>query len=83
MAVELVRRAQLHRVAARGREDSRHRAPRTPARGHLEGRDRAPGQHDTIVHTSKPGIVIGKQSANVDRMRKLLEGQPSPAARST
>jgi small subunit ribosomal protein S3 len=37
--------------------------------------ERQANKVDVTVHTSKPGIVIGKQGANVDRMRKLLEGQ--------
>ena len=37
--------------------------------------ERAANKVDITLHTSKPGIVIGKQGANVDRMRKLLEGQ--------
>ena len=28
---------------------------------------------DVTLYTSKPGIVIGKQGSNVDRLRKLLE----------
>ena len=37
--------------------------------------ERQANKVDVAVHTSKPGIVIGKQGANVDRMRKLLEGE--------
>src|SRR5215217_5155212 len=28
---------------------------------------------DVTLHTSKPGIVIGKQGANVERLRQMLE----------
>jgi small subunit ribosomal protein S3 len=37
--------------------------------------ERQANKVDVTVYTSKPGIVIGKQGANVDRIRKLLEGQ--------
>ncbi|HEY8602507.1 MAG TPA: 30S ribosomal protein S3 [Thermomicrobiales bacterium] len=37
--------------------------------------ERQANKVDVAVYTSKPGIVIGKQGANVDRIRKLLEGQ--------
>jgi small subunit ribosomal protein S3 len=37
--------------------------------------ERSANKVDVAVHTSKPGIVIGKQGANVDRLRKLLEGK--------
>ena len=37
--------------------------------------ERSVNKVEVAVHTSKPGIVIGKQGANVDRLRKLLEGQ--------
>lgn len=35
--------------------------------------ERAANKVDVTLHTSKPGIVIGKQGANVDRLRKMLE----------
>lgn len=35
--------------------------------------ERAANKVDVTLFTSKPGIVIGKQGANVDRLRKLLE----------
>lgn len=35
--------------------------------------ERSANKVDVAIFTSKPGIVIGKQGANVDRMRKLLE----------
>lgn len=35
--------------------------------------ERQANKVDITIHTSKPGIVIGKQGANVDRLRKLLE----------
>ncbi len=37
--------------------------------------ERQANKVDVTVYTSKPGIVIGKQGANVDRIRKLLEEQ--------
>jgi len=37
--------------------------------------ERSANKVDVAIHTSKPGIVIGKQGANVDRMRKLLESE--------
>jgi small subunit ribosomal protein S3 len=37
--------------------------------------ERQANKVDVTVHTSKPGIVIGKQGANVDRIRKMLEAQ--------
>ncbi|MGN6758549.1 MAG: 30S ribosomal protein S3, partial [Thermomicrobiales bacterium] len=37
--------------------------------------ERLANKVDVTVYTSKPGIVIGKQGANVDRIRKLLETQ--------
>jgi small subunit ribosomal protein S3 len=30
---------------------------------------------DVTLHTSKPGIVIGKQGANVERLRQMLENE--------
>jgi small subunit ribosomal protein S3 len=35
--------------------------------------ERSANKVEVAIHTSKPGIVIGKQGANVDRLRKLLE----------
>ena len=35
--------------------------------------ERALNKVDVTLHTSKPGIVIGKQGANVERLRALLE----------
>lgn len=35
--------------------------------------ERAANKVDVTLHTSKPGIVIGKQGANVERIRQLLE----------
>jgi small subunit ribosomal protein S3 len=35
--------------------------------------ERAANKVDVTLYTSKPGIVIGKQGSNVDRIRKLLE----------
>jgi len=37
--------------------------------------ERQANKVDVTVYTSKPGIVIGKQGANVDRIRKMLESQ--------
>lgn len=35
--------------------------------------ERAANKVDVTLHTSKPGIVIGKQGSNVERLRQLLE----------
>lgn len=35
--------------------------------------ERSANRVDVTLHTSKPGIVIGKQGANVERIRQLLE----------
>lgn len=35
--------------------------------------ERAANRIEVTVHTSKPGIVIGKQGANVERLRQMLE----------
>lgn len=35
--------------------------------------ERAANRIEVTIHTSKPGIVIGKQGANVERIRQLLE----------
>lgn len=35
--------------------------------------ERAANKVDVTLHTSKPGIVIGRQGANVERIRQLLE----------
>jgi small subunit ribosomal protein S3 len=35
--------------------------------------ERAANRIEVTVHTSKPGIVIGKQGSNVERLRQLLE----------
>ncbi len=35
--------------------------------------ERAANKVDVTLHTAKPGIVIGKQGANVDRLRNQLE----------
>ncbi|MEJ7762725.1 MAG: 30S ribosomal protein S3 [Thermomicrobiales bacterium] len=37
--------------------------------------ERAANRVDVTLFTSKPGIVIGKQGANVERIRKMLETQ--------
>jgi small subunit ribosomal protein S3 len=35
--------------------------------------ERAANKVDVTLHTSKPGIVIGRQGANVERIRQMLE----------
>ncbi|MBX6340954.1 MAG: 30S ribosomal protein S3 [Thermomicrobiaceae bacterium] len=35
--------------------------------------ERSANRIEVTIHTSKPGIVIGKQGANVERLRQLLE----------
>lgn len=35
--------------------------------------ERSANRVEVAIHTSKPGIVIGKQGANVERLRQLLE----------
>lgn len=35
--------------------------------------ERAANKVDVTLHTAKPGIVIGKQGANVERIRQLIE----------
>jgi len=35
--------------------------------------ERSANKVDVTLHTSKPGIVIGKQGSNVERIRQLLE----------
>jgi len=35
--------------------------------------ERSANRVDATLHTSKPGIVIGKQGANVERIRQMLE----------
>jgi small subunit ribosomal protein S3 len=35
--------------------------------------ERAANRIEVTVHTSKPGIVIGKQGSNVERLRQMLE----------
>ncbi len=35
--------------------------------------ERSANKVDVTLHTSKPGIVIGKQGANVERIRQMLE----------
>ena len=35
--------------------------------------ERAANRIDVTLHTSKPGIVIGKQGANVERLRQVVE----------
>lgn len=37
--------------------------------------DRLPNQLKVRIHTSKPGLVIGKRGAGVDQLRKRLEAQ--------
>jgi small subunit ribosomal protein S3 len=37
--------------------------------------ERAANRIEVTVHTSKPGIVIGKQGANVERLRQMLEAK--------
>ncbi len=39
--------------------------------------ERAANKVDVTLHTSKPGIVIGKQGANVERLRGMLEKELS------
>jgi len=36
---------------------------------------RAVNRVDVTIHTAKPGVVIGKQGANVERLRQLLEAR--------
>lgn len=35
--------------------------------------ERAANRIEVTIHTSKPGIVIGKQGSNVERLRQILE----------
>ena len=35
--------------------------------------ERSANKVDVTLHTAKPGIVIGKQGANVERIRGLIE----------
>jgi small subunit ribosomal protein S3 len=35
--------------------------------------ERSANRIEVTIHTSKPGIVIGKQGSNVERLRQLLE----------
>ena len=37
--------------------------------------ERSANRIEVSIHTSKPGIVIGKQGANVERLRQMLEHQ--------
>ena len=37
--------------------------------------ERSANRIEVAIHTSKPGIVIGKQGSNVERLRQLLEQQ--------
>ena len=37
--------------------------------------ERAANRIEVSVHTSKPGIVIGKQGANVEKLRQMLESR--------
>jgi small subunit ribosomal protein S3 len=37
--------------------------------------ERSANNVEVTLHTAKPGIVIGKQGANVERLRKLVEKQ--------
>ncbi len=37
--------------------------------------ERSANRIEVAIHTSKPGIVIGKQGSNVERLRHLLEQQ--------
>lgn len=37
--------------------------------------ERAANRIEVTIHTSKPGIVIGKQGSNVERLRQLLEAR--------
>src|SRR5690606_23114228 len=37
--------------------------------------ERSANRIEVTIHTSKPGIVIGKQGSNVDRLRQLLENE--------
>jgi small subunit ribosomal protein S3 len=37
--------------------------------------ERAANRIEVTVHTSKPGIVIGKQGANVEKLRQMLEAK--------
>jgi small subunit ribosomal protein S3 len=37
--------------------------------------ERAANRIEVTVHTSKPGIVIGKQGSNVERLRQMLESK--------
>jgi len=37
--------------------------------------ERAANRIEVSIFTSKPGIVIGKQGANVERLRQMLEGR--------
>lgn len=39
------------------------------------GIERSANRIEVTIHTSKPGIVIGKQGSNVERLRQMLEAE--------
>lgn len=39
------------------------------------GIERSANRIEVTIHTSKPGIVIGKQGSNVERLRQMLENE--------
>ena len=59
---------QLHEDLTDPRADHA-RAARAPASRRIE-LERSANKVDVTLHTSKPGIVIGKQGANVERIRQ-------------
>ena len=74
LGIEVVRRAELHRAAPRGHQDPQPGHERAERAGISKVElERSANKVDVTLYTSKPGIVIGKQGANVERIRQLLE----------
>src|SRR5947209_6185916 len=44
--------------------------------------ERAANRVTVMIHTAKPGIIIGKSGTNVDELRKLLESRVNVGADS-
>lgn len=67
--------ADLRPTAGRGHADPLLREAQLHLRGDRQDRDRADprGGLPVILHSARPGLIIGRKGAEVDRLREQLE----------
>ena len=68
-----LQQGRVREAVARGHEDPRDADGGPQAGGDLEDRDRASAPEGRInIHSARPGVVIGKKGADIDKLRKQV-----------